>query len=418
MKRKSNNLKNVLLVGWFFYPKVGGVESLMLNQAKYLIKRGFNVTVLTFLNGELKSEENHLGIKIIRKEFMDTKKRYPLDKLQTELEQIIDKTNPCIVHFHNGSYPAGTADRSIGVEKNIIFFNLLKKKNIYVIDHAHNAQLVDSEITKPLRDLSWDKLICVSSFVKKSWQKLGTGAKSIEVIYNGIDLEKYHNVKKVSNISKLKSEKEKLIFFPARIVKISTGEFSKQKNFILLIQAAGKLIKNGVNNFKILAIANESSDSKKSQETKIKLEKIFKKHGVDKNIFFIPPISPEKMPSYYSSIDILCVPSINETFGLVYLEAMAMGKIAIASNTGGPKEYIKNGENGYLVDPKNSLSLASILKKIINRKNNINDICNNAKKTAKDFSIDKMMHKIEKIYIQALQKEDNNENSNRCVDLD
>ena len=51
----------------------------------------------------------------------------------------------------------------------------------------------------------------------------------------------------------------------------------------------------------------------------------------------------------YKSTDVVCVPSRNEPFGIVVLEAWAAGKPVVATHNGGPKEIIDHGRNGFLV---------------------------------------------------------------------
>jgi glycosyltransferase involved in cell wall biosynthesis len=61
---------------------------------------------------------------------------------------------------------------------------------------------------------------------------------------------------------------------------------------------------------------------------------------------------------YYAASDIVVVPSLWEGFGLVALEAMASGRVVIASHTDGLKELIQNGETGWLVSPGSVDALA------------------------------------------------------------
>ncbi len=74
----------------------------------------------------------------------------------------------------------------------------------------------------------------------------------------------------------------------------------------------------------------------------------------------------EELPHVYSEIDICVVPSIwDEPFGLVALEAMAMGKPVIASNIGGLKTTIIHGETGFLFPPNNDEILMNYLDQLL-----------------------------------------------------
>ena len=388
---------NILLAGWYFFPKTGGAETVMLLMAQYLANKGYTVTVLTSTEEEDCDDELD-GIKILRRKFYSPKSDYDLDSLAQQFNQILDQYQPAIIHFHNGSYPAGTTDRSIGVRKIKKIFQIIKERQIKVIEHAHNAQLADTEITKELRDLAWDRLICVSNFTKEHWRELGTGAKEIEVVHNCIDLNLFRTAEPKEEIEQIKNNR-KVIFFPARIFRLSNGELSSQKNFRMVLEAV-KLLAKEVNNFLVVAIANDETESAK--ETYASLKNEIAESGLSDNVHFVASVLPTEMPQYYSASDIVCVPSINETFGLVYLEAMASGKIAIATNTGGPKEYINSGQTGYLVEPGNFEELKNILLPLLQDDQLTESIKQNAQKAADNFSVDKFGQQIEEIYAELL----------------
>ncbi len=389
--------KKILLVGWFFYPKLGGVESIMLNQANFFINQGYEIAVLTSKIEKLPDNDNFQNIKIYRREFINSEVAFSKSTIREGLIKILDSFNPSIVHFHNGSYPAASNDMNAGAQNIKAIFAILKAKGIFVIDHAHNAQLKNPDITQQLRNLPWDTLICVSHFVEKRWKSLGTQAKKIQVIYNSIDLKRYSNVLPNRHILEIKKHNEKIIFFPSRVVSMSLGRISRQKNFILVLKACG-LLKENINNFKLVAILNKSEREINTENAYKELDNLIVEYNLKENISFIEPVEPDKMPSYYSASDIICVPSIEETFGLVYIEAMASGKVVIASDTGGPKEYIKDNENGFLVSPGDFNTLAKKLSILIEDPEIITKIGLKARKTAQNFSIEKMMKQIEKIY--------------------
>ena len=393
-----NNKKTLLLIGWFFYPKSGGVESIMLNQAKFFIKQGYRVAVLTSKIYNQPDYEVFQRIKIYRRDFINSQKKFLETEIYLGFIQILDDFAPSIIHFHNGSYPAASNNMNAGAQNIEKIFKIGKSRNLIMIDHAHNAQLKHPEITEKLRQLEWDHLICVSRFVKKRWQEIGNNAKKISVVYNGIDLNNYQHLKANKKMLSLKRKNNIIIFFPARVISMAISEISEQKNFILLLKASQSLVENNIHNFKIVAVLNESEFNKNTTIVYKKLRVIINRYRLKNNVVFISPILHQNMPSYYIASDIVCVPSFGETFGLVYLEAMAASKIAIASNTGGPQEYIQNGKNGFLVDPKDAKDLSNVMNLLIKNPKLFDRIGIEAKKTAEKFSINKMMTSIEKIY--------------------
>jgi glycosyltransferase involved in cell wall biosynthesis len=73
--------------------------------------------------------------------------------------------------------------------------------------------------------------------------------------------------------------------------------------------------------------------------------------GLDKHVTFAGFLDIREYRQLLNSVDLLVMPSREEYFGIVFLEAMALGKTVIGGNTGGIPEVIDNGRNGILVKP-------------------------------------------------------------------
>jgi glycosyltransferase involved in cell wall biosynthesis len=72
--------------------------------------------------------------------------------------------------------------------------------------------------------------------------------------------------------------------------------------------------------------------------------------GVNHAIRFLGTLSRGEYSELLRSVDIVAVPSRNEPFGIVALEAWAAGKPVVATTAGGPREYVWHDVNGFLVD--------------------------------------------------------------------
>ncbi len=89
------------------------------------------------------------------------------------------------------------------------------------------------------------------------------------------------------------------------------------------------------------------------------LKNLVKKLGLDKEVEFLKkPIPNYEMPFLYSDCDIYVQPSTIEPYGIVVLEAMSCEKPVIGSKVGGMLDTIKDGETGYLVEPRNAKEIA------------------------------------------------------------
>ena len=80
--------------------------------------------------------------------------------------------------------------------------------------------------------------------------------------------------------------------------------------------------------------------------------------GVAHAVRFLGAMGPDSdLINLYKSTDVAVVPSRNEPFGIVILEAWAAGKPVVATRNGGPRDFVSHGEDGYLVyDNPNSIS--------------------------------------------------------------
>lgn len=87
--------------------------------------------------------------------------------------------------------------------------------------------------------------------------------------------------------------------------------------------------------------------------------------GLTEHVFFLGEKSRNEVMQYMLDSDIFITPSHHETFGLVYLEAMAMGCITIGSKGEGIDGIIVDGQNGFLVDPYDVEDIAGKLQQVI-----------------------------------------------------
>ena len=89
--------------------------------------------------------------------------------------------------------------------------------------------------------------------------------------------------------------------------------------------------------------------------------------GLSKRVFFAGRVSETELPEYYRLADATVLPSITmgEAFGLVLLESLASCTPVIASNIPGVRTVVDDGQDGFLVPPKNPQALADAMKGLL-----------------------------------------------------
>jgi len=166
------------------------------------------------------------------------------------------------------------------------------------------------------------------------------------------------------------------------------GRLVKQKGHIYLIQAARKVLEK-FPRAKFLIIG------------KGKLEKNLKKLTLDinlnSNIIFMG-FRTDIYP-IIDKMDLIVMPSLWEGFGLVLLEAMALGKPIVATNVGGIPEVIEDKETGILVSPNDPNILAEAIIYLLNNDSLAARMGERGKLTIRErFSLTRMVENIELIY--------------------
>ena len=124
-----------------------------------------------------------------------------------------------------------------------------------------------------------------------------------------------------------------------------------------------------------------------------------------KNVRLWGWVDYSKMSEIYSESDIVVLPSLwDEPFSGIPLETMFAGKVIVASNKGGSKDIIKNGDNGFILDIDKELWRKTI-KEIISSKKLRDGVGKRAKKFAFDnFTVKAISENLECIYKNIIRR--------------
>jgi D-inositol-3-phosphate glycosyltransferase len=87
--------------------------------------------------------------------------------------------------------------------------------------------------------------------------------------------------------------------------------------------------------------------------------------GVEDVVRFVPPVGRTELADYFRAASVVCVPSYNESFGLVALEAQACGTPVVAANVGGLPTAIRDGITGFLVDGHRPADYAAVVGRLL-----------------------------------------------------
>jgi glycosyltransferase involved in cell wall biosynthesis len=359
----------------------GGAERFLIDLIKNTDREKYEISVLCVIEGGPLVKE--LELNGIHPFIIEKKTKLGISTIW-KIYKYLEKEKIQIVHTH--LFAGDTWGRIAAV--------LAQTPIIISTEHSvnFNEGIIKRLIKKNLSYFT-DKIIAISETVKENSQKRDwINPKKIEVIYNGINLEKFS----LPLLTSLKAGEEKEILHvetkkKKETINITLGfvaRLEKEKGAEYLIKALHLCHSRGGGNLKLKILGDGTQ--RKSLET------MSNQLGLKKNIEFLG--FKNNPTEFYQEIDILIIPSLWEGLSIVALEAMSAEIPIIASNAGGLKEIIEDRKTGLLFEPENSKNLAEKILWAIENSDKMNMMAQNAKIKVKDFDIKKKAKEYERIY--------------------
>lgn len=347
---------------------VGGAERLVINDINEMLKRGFDVTLLT-----LKPEKEEKSLYDLCK--LPDSKRILIDfgsllniKSWFSVVRTINSIKPDVVITHLWfSNTIGVLSSWICGVKNIFSF----EQNVYDDLKTKKMFFVDRVIQKFASNV-----VAVSEAVKKSLIKHGIDERKIVVIHNSVNLSDYNSPK--DGFDKIKKD----LGINANFIYLYVGRLIDQKGVDILLEAFSGT-KEG-----ILLIAG---DGPRKQD----LKDLSKRLNIDSRVIFLG--IRKDIPELLALCDCFVLVSRYEGLPLILLEAAASGKPVIVSNFESAKEIITNNIDG-LVVPIGEVSQLTEAMDLIYKDDQLRDeFSKNIKLKSKYFSIENHIDKILKL---------------------
>lgn len=115
-------------------------------------------------------------------------------------------------------------------------------------------------------------------------------------------------------------------------------------------------------------------------------------------VTFLGAKGHENLPNYYAAAEMVVIPSHYESFGMVALEAMAMGRPVIASEVGGLAYLVRDGETGFHVPSRNARVLAARIYELLTNDNCRKALGRQAYEHAQQYSWANIVRQMMEVY--------------------
>lgn len=367
----------ILMLSWEYPPRVvGGIARVVYELSKKLSYEGHDVSVITYREGNSPYYEvEDSGVKVYR---VDNTNINSLDFTSWVLQlnfsmiecanKLIQKEKFDVIHAHDWltAFTGKTLKQS---------FNIPLIATIHATEYGRNGGIHTKE-QKYINDIEWmltyeaQKIIVNSNFMKSESSRIfNADLDKIDVIPNGIDLDKFDNFTKDLDFRRrYAKDNEKII--------LTMGRMVNEKGIQHLICAMPKIL-NEYNDAK-LVVAGKGPMLEELKDIAYRI-------GIAHKVYFTGYLSGDDVQKMYKNVDVAVFPSTYEPFGIVALESMLAGIPTVVSDVGGLDEIVKHGLTGLKSYAGNSNSIADSVLAILKdnnlaeklSKNGQNEVLNN-----------------------------------------
>ncbi len=357
MQQKENNQDlKVAMISMHASPvaelggyKSGGMNLYVKEIALRLSKLGVKVDIYTRNDRDNSVEILELGpnVRLIYVNAGPKKKLDPLNLVQhieqfvSEVENYRNFENIQYDLIHSHYYLSGLIGMHISKLWSIphvtMFHTLELAKKIAFKDKLESNLRIELE-KKVIKDVN--KIICASSHEKDIIDNyVSASSKKVSIIPLAVDTNVFHPNDKYLSREKLEIDQDsKIVLCVSRIDPV--------KGIDILVKSFAQLNNSQL---KLMIIGGYNAPN----PYQAKLLKLVKRLNLQEKIQFVGAVPHGDLVKYYNASDLVVVPSLYESFGLVSLEGFATKKPVIASNIGGLASTIDNEVNGILFEPGN-----------------------------------------------------------------
>lgn len=283
-----------------------------------------------------------------------------INALERRLDAVTAQVQPDILHAHSPVLDAIPALR-VGRRRNIpVVYEVRAFWEDAAVDHGTTTEgNARYRLTRAMETYAFkhaDAVTCICEGLRRDIVARGIPASKVTVIPNAVDVEKFTFGAMAE--AQLKAE---LGLTDARVLGF-LGSFYAYEGLDLLIQALPRMLARAPD-VRVLLVGGGP------QETNLK--QLARALGVADKVVFTGRVPHDQVNRYYDLVDVLVYPRHSMRLTelvtpLKPLEAMAQGRVFVASDVGGHKELIRDGETGVLFKAGDPQSLADKVLGLLN----------------------------------------------------
>jgi glycosyltransferase involved in cell wall biosynthesis len=374
----------------------GGQELSLLDVCRGLSNSGHKVTLLYTKQGDLLQQYREFSIELIKinayrlsgKNFTYSLRNFLLDNIK------IKTTKDTIVYANQ-------------YQDSFFGYTLALSKNIPFVCHLRlpppSLKMLGFDTLGLQTDFGMfgaKSLIAVSQQTKQDWVKRGFKDKKIEVVYNGINPERFPQIN-LNNPEQTEQTltNKKTWDIPDNTQIISyVGRLDKEKGIETLIKGFALFLQTGKKAKLLIA----GKPLRQGEDYKKQLQQLTIDLKIENHVKFVGHL--QNTTSLYQISDINVISSLHsEPFGRTVIESMACGTPVVGSRTGGITEILSGEFQKGLFDPGNAQDLSNKLSEVSQWKNLDTQLSKKCRQhILSNFHVDQMVKGVENVLLNSL----------------
>ncbi|MBI5477136.1 MAG: glycosyltransferase family 4 protein [Ignavibacteriales bacterium] len=320
----------------------GGGEISAVKLAKSFKDYGHEIYFVAHPKGRIIDECRTLGIPTFGMNLLRN-----IDPISSyKLRKIINKFGIEIVHVH--------------MSRDLVHIYLatrfLMRTPCLVFQKQVSSKLVKKDLFHRIIYSKVDKIFVLSNFLRENiLETCPVSGGIVKVIPGGVNISLYNVDKKIR--SRIRGE---LKILEDTLVIGTISRIDRAKGLSELVNAFSG-IKNQTKQVKLVIVGEPTYGE---ENYNLELRELVNNLSLNDSVLFTG--YRDDIPQILSSFDIFALPSYEEAFGYVFIEAMAAGLPVVSTNAGGVKDIIQEGINGFTIPPRDIFSIRDCLLKLLN----------------------------------------------------
>jgi D-inositol-3-phosphate glycosyltransferase len=281
----------------------------------------------------------------------------------------------------------------------------------HTLAKVKNARLADGDKPEPLaRVVGEEQVVAEADLLiantaveaRELVNTYGADPSRVHVVEPGVDLRRFSPPPAGGEVAARAAARLRFGLPPVGYVVAFIGRIQPLKAPDVLLRAAADLRARNAEIARRLTVVVVGGPSGSGLDRPTALIELAESLGITDSVRFLPPQAGAALADLYRAADLVAVPSHNESFGLVALEAQACGTPVVAAAVGGLVTAVREGVSGVLVDGHDPADWAAVLDGLLASPGRRAALARGAVEHAREFSWDRTVERLLAVYREAV----------------